>query len=183
MILITGGSGFLGINLIRYLLERDVTDIRVLDIAEFPYPEHNKINFYQGDIRDERKVNDLMQNVDMVIHCAAALPLYTSTDIYSTDIDGTRTLLEASMQKKVSRFIHISSTAIYGIPTRHPIYEFDSQVGVGDYGKAKILAESLCCEYREKGLCTSILRPKSFVGPRKRTFANQHAETRQRHLK
>ena len=54
---------------------------------------------------------------------------------------------------------------MYGIPDHHPIYEDDKLDGVGPYGEAKILAEEICLEYRAKGMCVPILRPKSFVGP------------------
>jgi nucleoside-diphosphate-sugar epimerase len=99
------------------------------------------------------------------VHAAAALPLYTEKDIYSTDIDGTRNVLAAALQHGVERVIQISSTAVYGIPDHHPLYENDRLEGVGPYGKAKIEAENVCIEYRQKGLCIPILRPKSFIGP------------------
>jgi nucleoside-diphosphate-sugar epimerase len=51
------------------------------------------------------------------------------------------------------------------VPDHHPLYEDDPIKGVGPYGQAKIEAESLCREYRGRGTCISILRPKSFVGP------------------
>jgi nucleoside-diphosphate-sugar epimerase len=54
---------------------------------------------------------------------------------------------------------------VYGIPDHHPVYEDDNLCGVGDYGIAKIKAEEACLEYRAKGMCVSIIRPKSFVGP------------------
>jgi nucleoside-diphosphate-sugar epimerase len=65
----------------------------------------------------------------------------------------------------VPRVVHISSTAVYGIPDHHPLYEDDRLEGVGPYGEAKIAAERLCLDAREAGLCVPILRPKSFVGP------------------
>jgi nucleoside-diphosphate-sugar epimerase len=164
-ILITGGSGFLGINLIRYFLNRGINNIRVLDLADFDYPEKETIEFVQGDIRDEDAVRRVMEGVSMVIHAAAALPLYAKKDIYSTDVDGTRNLLEAACKDRVDRFIHISSTAVYGIPDHHPLYEDDKLIGVGHYENAKILAENACLEYREKGMCVPIIRPKSFIGP------------------
>ena len=82
-----------------------------------------------------------MEGVDVVVHSAAALPLYTPEEIFSTDIDGTKNLLEAAKKNNVNRFIHISSTAVYGIPDHHPLFEDDKLDGVGPYGKAKIQAE------------------------------------------
>jgi len=163
--LITGGSGFLGINLIRYLHARG-HQIVSLDIAAFDYPDmKDMITVLQGDIRDSKIVIDAMKDIDIVIHTAAALPLYKPEDIFSTDVEGTRNLIKATETNKVERFIHISSTAVYGIPDHHPLYEDDNLNGVGSYGKAKIQAEEECLKLRAKGMCVPIIRPKSFIGP------------------
>lgn len=162
--LITGGAGFLGINMARYLLAKGHAVVS-LDIAPFEYPERNQITEIRGDIRNRQDVEQAMQGVDIVIHTAAALPLYKPEDIYSTDIDGLRTVLDVAFANKVERVIHVSSTAVYGIPDHHPLYENDKLQGVGPYGEAKVIAEQICQEYRDKGLCVPIIRPKSFVGP------------------
>jgi nucleoside-diphosphate-sugar epimerase len=161
--MITGGAGFLGINLVRYLLQRGHS-VTSLDIAPFDYPERNKITEVLGDIRNRADVDKAMQGADIVIHTAAALPLYKAEDIISTDIDGTRTVIESAFAHGVKRFIHISSTAVYGIPDHHPLYETDKLDGVGPYGIAKIEAENICVGYRDR-MCVPIIRPKSFIGP------------------
>ncbi|PJF24520.1 MAG: epimerase, partial [Phototrophicales bacterium] len=92
-VLITGGAGFLGINLARYLLARGHRVVS-LDIADFDYPERDRVVIHKGDIRDRAAVDRAMQGVDMVVHTAAALPLYSEADIFSTDIDGTRNVFE-----------------------------------------------------------------------------------------
>ena len=163
--LVTGGAGFLGINLVRYLLDKG-HDVLSLDLVEFDYADcKDKIEIVTGDIRDKALVEKSMKGVDIVIHTAAALPLYTPEEIYSTDIEGTRIVIDAAYRNGVKRFIHTSSTAVYGIPDHHPIYETDKLDGVGPYGEAKIKAEEVCLEYREKGMCVPIIRPKSFIGP------------------
>jgi nucleoside-diphosphate-sugar epimerase len=162
--LITGGAGFLGINLVRFLLARGQR-VRSLDIAPFDYPERDAVEAIQGDIRDPAMVERAIAGVDLVIHCAAALPLYTREAIFSTDVEGTRLLLESALAHGVTRFVHISSTAVYGIPDHHPIHEDDRLEGVGAYGEAKIQAERVCLAFRARGMCVPILRPKSFVGP------------------
>jgi nucleoside-diphosphate-sugar epimerase len=162
--LITGGAGFLGINLVRYLLCKGYA-VRIFDIADFDYPERERVDIIKGDIRDFNAILKASRDIDITIHAAAALPLYKKEDIFSIDIGGTRNVLEASYQNKVERVVHISSTAVYGIPDHHPICENDKLDGVGPYGEAKIMAENICLGYREKGLCVPIIRPKSFVGP------------------
>jgi nucleoside-diphosphate-sugar epimerase len=162
--LITGGAGFLGINLCRHLLARGHR-VRSLDIAAFDYPERDAVEVIQGDIRDRETVEQAMAGVDLVVHCAAALPLDSEDNILSTEVDGTLILLESALDFGVPRFIYISSTAVYGIPDHHPLREDDRIEGVGPYGEAKMRAETLCREYRGRGLCVPVLRPKTFVGP------------------
>jgi len=164
-VLVTGGSGFLGINLIRHLFAKGMTDIRSLDLVDFDYPEKGRVDAVQGDIRDKAMVAKCMEGVRYVVHTAAALPLYSEHDIMTTDVDGTRNLLEAAQKAGVDRFVMISSTAVYGIPDHHPLLENDEMIGVGPYGRAKILAEAECLKARGQGLCVPVIRPKSFIGP------------------
>ena len=162
--LITGGAGFLGINLCRHLLARG-HEVVSLDIADFAYPERERICEIRGDIRDRAAVDRAMADVEIVVHCAAALPLYPPEEIRTTDNDGTRNVIESARQHAVKRFIHISSTAVYGIPDHHPLREDDPRVGVGPYGEAKLAAEDICFAFRDEGMIVPVIRPKSFVGP------------------
>lgn len=162
--LVTGGSGFLGINLVRRLLARGVP-VRTLDIAPFEYPERRRVDAVLGDIRDVETVNRAMRDVTSVVHCAAALPLASEAEILSTDVGGTEVLLRAAHRLGVARFIFISSTSVYGIPDHIQILETDALQGVGPYGRAKIEAERLCADFRSPVMCVPVLRPKSFVGP------------------
>ena len=162
--LITGGSGFLGINLVRHLLGLGVA-VRTLDIAPFDHPERDRVDARLGDVRDPGAVDRAMQGMRTVVHAAAALPLAPLREIATTAVDGTRLLLEAAARHSVERFVFISSTAVYGIPEHHPIVETDALHGVGPYGQSKIDAERLCEAARASGACVPVLRPKSFVGP------------------
>jgi nucleoside-diphosphate-sugar epimerase len=163
-VFITGGAGFLGINLTRYLLSRG-HQVVSFDIATFDYPERDQITAVTGDIRDRQALVAAMAGCDLVVHTAAALPLYSADDIRTTDLDGTRNVLLAAQERGITRVIHISSTAVYGIPDHHPLFEDDALVGVGPYGEAKVGAEHICSDFRTQGLVVPVLRPKSFVGP------------------
>jgi nucleoside-diphosphate-sugar epimerase len=165
-ILVTGGAGFLGYHTVNNFYKKGVTEIDILDIADYikeEYPEST--NYYNVDVRDKENLEKVIEEgkYDIIIHEAAALPLWSKKDIYTTMIDGTRNVLDFAKKHGVKRVIYISSTAVYGVPKYHPIYENSPRVGVGAYGEAKIKAEDICFEYR-KELIVPIIRPKTFIG-------------------
>jgi nucleoside-diphosphate-sugar epimerase len=164
--LVTGGSGFLGINLIRMLVDRG-HEVVSLDIEPFTYADvADRIEHHVVDIRDREAVDRHMtKNIDVFMHGAAALPLYRKSDILSTNVEGTRNVLASAHAHGVTRGIYISSTAVYGLPEKHPLYEDDPMVGVGPYGTTKIEAEQIVKEFRASGMTITTIRPKSFVGP------------------
>ena len=81
------------------------------------------------------------------------------------NVGGTATLLAAALEGSVRRAILVSSTAVYGIPEKHPIEEDDPLVGVGHYGESKIEAEQVTGEFGRRGLEVVVVRPKTFIGP------------------
>ncbi|MFA0754064.1 MAG: hypothetical protein IMHGJWDQ_001847 [Candidatus Fervidibacter sp.] len=149
----------------------------LLDIADFdpseyetlgePLPDgwQRRVTFQKGDVRDARTVDRALDNVDVVIHAAAALPLWHPRDIITTNVDGTRVVLERAKARSIERVVFISSTAVYGIPQKHPLSEDDPLDGVGPYGKSKIAAEQICQQFRRQGMVVPIVRPKTFIGP------------------
>lgn len=162
--LITGGTGFLGCHLAADLLKRGHR-VKLLDLEPLTEPAlWGKVENYQGDIRNKFLVEKLTEGVDFVIQAAAALPLAKAKEIRTTTVDGTRIVLEAARKNKVKRVVYISSTAVYGVPKKHPILESDPRVGVGAYGEAKIEAEKICENFRKKKMIVPIIRPKTFIG-------------------
>ncbi len=163
-VLITGAAGFFGYHLTNYF-EKKGAQLTLLDIAPFPKEEYKgKYTIINGDIRDKKVVDEAMKGQDFVIHTAAALPLWKKEDILSTNIEGTQNILDSALKNKVKRVIYISSTAVYGVPKKHPIEETDPRVGVGTYGISKIEAEKRCEKAMKDGLNVTIIRPKTFVG-------------------
>ncbi len=163
--LVTGASGFLGYHLCQNLAAMGKV-VRGIDIEAFDYPDiADKVTFLKGDIRDTSMLKEAMQAVDVVIHSAAALPLWPKKDILSVNIDGTKNVLQTACDLAVEKVIFISSTAVYGIPEEHLVDENHALAGVGPYGVSKIAAERICLEFRERGLCVPIVRPKTFAGP------------------
>lgn len=163
--LVTGASGFLGYHMCKYLVTRG-NKARGIDIEAFNYPDiTNAVTFFKGDIRNRPLLEEAMSGVHVVIHGAAALPLWSRKEIFSVNISGTQNVLQTAYDLGVERVIFISSTAVYGIPEEPGAHENHPLKGVGPYGETKIEAERICLEYRERGLCVPILRPKTFAGP------------------
>jgi nucleoside-diphosphate-sugar epimerase len=161
---ISGGAGFLGLHLARRLTA-DGHDVRSLDLLPLEEPGL-AVQEILGDVRDEAACRELVDGARILVHAAAALPIRGSRDeIRSVNVDGTLMLLSAAAAAGVRRVVFISSTAVYGVPDKHPIEEDDPLVGVGHYGESKIEAEELCREFMRRGLDCVILRPKTFVGP------------------
>src|SRR5207244_4533883 len=101
----------------------------------------------------------------VVVHAAAALPIQASrAAIRSVNVGGTENVLVAAREAGARRVVFVSSTAVYGVPEKHPILEDDPLVGVGWYGESKIDAEALC---RVAAVETTIIRPKTFIGPQR----------------
>jgi len=160
--LITGGAGFLGHNLARSLLAKG-QKVRTVDLGPFDYPEIKGVQHFQGDIRNKDVLRRAAAGVDVIVHCAAGLPLWKPQEIKSVNINGTKAVLEVAHELGIERVVHISSTAVYGIPDHHPLVEGDKLQGVGPYGYSKVVAEQICESYR-KFMCVPMLRPKSFIG-------------------
>src|SRR5437870_9711208 len=160
---ISGGAGFLGLHLARRRLA-DGHDVRTLDVVPLDDAELERtVEELRGDIRDRESVRELVDGADVVVHAAAALPIQASRQaIRSVNVGGTENVLCAAHDAGVRRVVFLSSTAVYGIPRKHPIEENDPLVGVGWYGESKIDAEALC---RVAAAETTIIRPKTFIGP------------------
>ncbi len=161
---ITGGAGFLGYHLCNHLKNK-YKEIRVIDRQKLNPNEYPKnVKFYNFDIRDHKDLVKAFEGVDEIIHAAAALPLWKKKEIYSVNVKGTKSVLDAAMKNKIKRMVLISSTAVYGVPDKHPLYENDKLIGVGPYGITKIKKEKLADRYRKKGMFITTIRPKTFIG-------------------
>lgn len=167
-VLITGGTGFLGVYLARYFLKQKYKVI-LLDTAPLTADDiRNKVDVVNIDITDQRGVNDSFASLkpDFVVHAAAALPIHNNRNyIFSVNVNGTKNILNASFQNKVKKLTFISTTAMYGIPEDLPEKETSPLHPIGFYGESKSEGEKLCMKYFKKGLSLNIIRPKTFLGP------------------
>jgi nucleoside-diphosphate-sugar epimerase len=161
--LVTGGSGFVGSNLARLLRKRG-EEVRVLD-RWHDDSQRSDIEFVLADINDREAVEKAMRGVDYVHHNVALVPLAKAGKRYWTvNVEGTRTALKAASAAKVKMFCHMSSSAIFGSPTKMPITNDTAREPVEIYGRAKLAAEELVIQAGREGVPVSSIRPRTIVG-------------------
>ncbi|WP_329205917.1 NAD-dependent epimerase/dehydratase family protein [Streptomyces sp. NBC_00683] len=162
-IVVTGAAGMLG----TALLARPWPGIEWtgVDIRPLAPGAGDRAEYVRADVRDTAALINAFRGADVVIHSAAALPSHRAADIRSVDVDGTASVVEAARHVGVQRLVHISSTAVYGLPRHCPTPEDYPCEPVDAYSSAKLAAESVVLRAREQGFCVPILRPKTFLGP------------------
>ncbi|MGB2570626.1 NAD-dependent epimerase/dehydratase family protein [Micromonospora citrea] len=162
-VVVTGASGMLGAHLVRRLLD-DGHRVHGVDLLPAAH-HHPRLTHSQGDIRDSALLARVCAGAGAVVHTAAALPSYPAEMIRSIIVDGTAAVLGAAHRVGVPRVVHISSTAVYGLPRLVPTPEDHPREPVDPYTRAKVEAELLAERFRADGLCVPVLRPKTFLGP------------------
>ncbi len=177
-VLITGGCGFVGTNLIDYLLLNTDWKINVLDNLSAGKLEYltcidnydkDRIDFYKGDIRNEKDISLSLEGCDHVIHLAAQTDVISSIDSPLEDAEiniiGTIKLLQAAVKKEVKRLTLASSAAPLGEQDM-PIHEEKVPEPMSPYGASKLSCEGYCSAFAESyGLKTVALRFSNVYGP------------------
>ncbi len=162
--LVTGGSGYFGSLLVAQLVGAG-HQVRVLDINPSDELAHG-VEFVRGDIRDPRVVREAVDQVDVVFHNVAQVPLARDRELLeSVNIDGTRILVDACAAAGVKKIVHTSSSAIFGIPATNPVLPTTAPRPLEAYGAAKLAAEEVCrSAIAERGLDITIVRPRTILG-------------------
>ena len=162
----TGGAGYLGTVIVDQLLARG-EDVRVLDLNE-PAPRgvgEASVEVLVGDIRDRDTVIAACDGVDRIVHSVAQVPLAKDRHLFHTvNVVGTAELLRAARDTDVEKVVHVSSSAIFGIPDTNPVTESTPPRPLEAYGTAKVEAEALCHEAVAGGLDVTIIRPRTILG-------------------
>jgi nucleoside-diphosphate-sugar epimerase len=161
--LVTGGSGYLGSDLVRRLVARGAK-VRVFDLVDAD-DRPTDVEFQQGDIRDAAAVARACDGIDAIYHNVAQVPLVRDRAmLQSVNTHGTELLLEAALAAGVRKVVHTSSSAVYGVPAQLPVTEATPPTPAEAYGQAKYAAEGICAEFAKRGLDVSIIRPRTIVG-------------------
>lgn len=178
-VLVTGGCGFVGINLVSSLAGR-FDRIRVLDDLSIgslgalkrewsSVKGVTRLEFIQGDVRERRVVEDAVRGVDAIVHLAAQSGVISSIKDpsfdYSVNVLGTFNVLEAARKSEARKVIFASSNAAAGEQTP-PVSEVIAPRPVSPYGASKLAAEGYCSAYHEAfGIGTVALRFANAYGP------------------
>ena len=163
LVLVTGGSGYFG-SLLVDRLRAAGHRVRVLDLNDAT-DRPADVEFMAGDIRDRSAVREAVEGVDIVLNNVAQVPLASDLDLLRTvNVDGTRLLLDASIDAGVSKVMHTSSSAVFGVPDTNPVLPTTVPAPMEAYGHAKLAAEWACLDAARQGLDVSIVRPRTILG-------------------
>jgi dTDP-glucose 4,6-dehydratase len=177
--LVTGGAGFIGSNFVRYVLENTSHSVRTLDVLTYAsslsnlegVSEDSRHEFVEGDIRDRDLVENLLADSDAVFNFAAESHVDRSIEgsksFVSTNVQGTRTLLDAARETDIDRFVQISTDEVYGQTLAGRSTEMDPLDPRNPYAATKAGADHLARSYYTTyGLPVSITRSSNNYGPR-----------------
>ena len=163
--LVVGGSGFVGLELVRHLLSAGRT-VRVFDKNPIGDSEvERNIQFFKGDVRNLDAVREAVKGTSKVYHLAAMVPLTRAGKQFNeVNLGGTDNVIIAAIEKNIEHLVHLSSSAVYGIPSEIPITEGSPVDPLGAYGRSKLGGEMIVMRAIEKGLSAAIIRPRTIIG-------------------
>jgi nucleoside-diphosphate-sugar epimerase len=169
-ILVTGGTGFIGGHLVRRLRTEKGAHLRALvrNAAKAEGLARLGVELVQGDLSDYKSLERAVEGCSVVIHAAAQVSSVPNRAVFEqSNVSGTGNLARASSAARVERFVHLSSIAVFGLPTTGEILESSPRRPCGDpYCDTKLDAENTVWQYhREAGLLSVILRPSGVYGP------------------
>jgi len=166
-VLVTGGSGYFGTVLVSEALARG-DRVRIFDLNE-PEPSGRSaiadLEYVIGDVRDRAAVRAACEGADVVLHNVAQVPLARDRALFdSVNVIGTANVLVGARDAGVTKVVHTSSSAVFGIPESNPVREDSPCRPLEAYGRAKLRAEQLCHEAEAAGLDVTIVRPRTILG-------------------
>jgi len=161
--LVTGGAGYFGSLLVERIAATG-TRVRIFDVNDADERPAGA-EMMRGDIRDPQAVRRAVEGAAVVHHNVAMVPLAKDKDAFwSVNRDGTRHLLEAALAAGTRKVVSMSSSAVFGAPSRNPVDDSTVPHPQEDYGRAKLAAEELCHDFAARGLDVTIIRPRTIMG-------------------
>jgi len=172
-VLVTGANGFVGSHIVDALLRNGYkVKAMVRASSDLTWLEEKPVELVVGTLHDKSALRNAVKGVDAVIHNAGVVSASNKYYYYRYNTEGTQNLVEAilDVNPKIERFVYVSSQAAGG-PTSGNKLKIESDLSnpVTDYGKSKLLTESILKRYYNK-LPITIIRPPSVYGPRDTAF-------------
>ena len=175
-ICVTGGAGYLGSKLVPKLLDEGY-HVNVLDLMIYGkevLPKHKNLKIFEGDIRDQKILNESIKGVDILIHlaCISNDPSFELNPKLgkSINLDAFEPMVKIAKNEGVSRFIYASSSSVYGIKNEKNVVEDMSLNPLTDYSRYKADCEKILLKYNSEDFVTTITRSATLCGfaPRQR---------------
>jgi UDP-glucose 4-epimerase len=183
VVLVTGGAGFIGSNLVRGLLERG-DEVRVLDnfsTGSRANLDGLPLEIIEGELRSYERVHNAVRGVEVVYHLGAlgSVPRSVQDPLTSSavNVEGTLNVLLAARDAGVRRVVFSSSTSVYGVSGTMPTREDSPPDPISPYGVAKLAAERYCVAFSRvyESFETVVLRYFNVFGPRQSPFSQYAA--------
>ncbi len=164
MFLVTGATGFVGKNLLPVIANITRTKILARKTSNIePFEQLKNIEIVYGNLANNEGLEEAMNGVDVVIHCAARTIGKNFSEYYRTNVSGTAHLLKAMKRNDVKKILYLSSHAVCGPCSKEkPFSETDQPNPISFYGATKKIAEDCIIS---SGLQYIILRPVAVYGP------------------
>jgi nucleoside-diphosphate-sugar epimerase len=182
-VLVTGGAGFIGSNLVRALLERG-DEVRVLDnfsTGNRGNLEGLAVDIVEGELRSYERVHNAVRTTEVVYHLGAlgSVPRSVQDPLTSSavNVEGTLNVLLAARDEGVRRVVFASSTSVYGSSRELPTKEDSPTDPISPYGVAKLAAERYCVSFSRvyESFESVVLRYFNVFGPRQSPFSQYAA--------
>ena len=182
-VLVTGGAGFIGSNLVRALLGHG-DEVRVLDnfsTGNRANLEGLDVDIVEGELRSYERVHNAVRGVEVVYHLGAlgSVPRSVQDPLTSSavNVEGTLNVLLAARDEHVRRVVFSSSTSVYGSTRQLPTSEDEPPDPISPYGVAKLAAERYCISFSRvyESFESVVLRYFNVFGPRQSPFSQYAA--------
>jgi dihydroflavonol-4-reductase len=166
--LVTGASGFVGVNLVLRLRELGWA-VRTFDRVRFATPGVGGVASMAGDVRDRGRLDEALVGVDVVFHLAAIITLrHGDPEAWGVNTTGPATVARAALDHDVARLVHVSSVHAFDLARARPRLREDSPRAGADrplYDRSKAVGEAAVREVVADGLDAVIVNPTAVIGP------------------
>jgi len=178
-VLVTGANGFIGSNLVKYLLDKQY-EVKVLvrKTSDLQFLDGLDIEYFYGDITDVKSLAEPVQDVDLLFHVAGLAFDWGPYDKYhQVNFVGTQNITNAALESGISRMVHISTVAFHGFGYKNINEDYPKAKDLIPYAETKYLAEQWLFDYlKDKNMEATAIRPGNVFGTNDHTFIEKYID-------